>query len=217
MLYSLPVRPTNCHAPWYYAWLIGPMMFVCVLAAACGGGESDEGENNVPALLTTPTSIPTATPFAVAPAPTIVAVIGAEPTPHIEEIYLVEAGDTLSGIAERFDTTVEAVMAANELTNPTLIFVGQELTIPRNSETAANPTPAPGGNAVTTPTPKPDGERDGDEVRVTSYVVKSGDTALAIAIEFGVTLTALAEANNTTEGELSFINVGDELILPPPR
>ncbi|MGI6588716.1 MAG: peptidoglycan-binding protein [Peptococcia bacterium] len=52
--------------------------------------------------------------------------------------YVVQAGDTLSSIAQKFGTTVEAIARANNITNPNLIFVGQVLTIPG---AAVPPTP----------------------------------------------------------------------------
>lgn len=45
-------------------------------------------------------------------------------------VYLIQAGDTLSAIARTFGTTVDALMAANGLTNPASIQPGQSLTIP---------------------------------------------------------------------------------------
>jgi LysM repeat protein len=44
--------------------------------------------------------------------------------------YVVLRGDTLSAIAGDFDTTVEAIMAANRLSNPDILRVGQVLAIP---------------------------------------------------------------------------------------
>lgn len=44
--------------------------------------------------------------------------------------YKVSSGDTLSAIARRFDTTVEAIVKANKLDDPDRIVVGQELKIP---------------------------------------------------------------------------------------
>jgi LysM repeat protein len=189
-------------------WLLAPLLLALALVAACGGGGDDEGEGDAPDA--TPTTIPTATPFAVAPMPTIVAGDDDAPAPRGEVTYLVEAGDSLSAIAERFETTVEAVMEANDLTDPTLIFVGQELTIPSETDEGGE-----AGDATSTSTPQPGGDSGGPGVM--SYVVQPGDTALGIAIEFGVTLSALAEANDTTEQELSNINAGDELTLPRPR
>ncbi|MBO0885861.1 MAG: LysM peptidoglycan-binding domain-containing protein, partial [Acidimicrobiales bacterium] len=58
-------------------------------------------------------------------APTL-AVGGADPSPIT---YQVVAGDTLSGIAERFGTTVAALVSANSIADPDLILVGQTLTM----------------------------------------------------------------------------------------
>ncbi|MFL7871323.1 MAG: LysM peptidoglycan-binding domain-containing protein, partial [Anaerolineales bacterium] len=47
--------------------------------------------------------------------------------------YIVQEGDTLSGIAETFGTTIDELMQANGL-NETTIFVGQTLLIPGAQE-----------------------------------------------------------------------------------
>lgn len=44
--------------------------------------------------------------------------------------YVVEPGDTLSVIAERFGVTVEALSQANDISDVNTIRPGQELTIP---------------------------------------------------------------------------------------
>lgn len=45
--------------------------------------------------------------------------------------YIIQPGDTLFTIAQRFNTTVSAILAANpQITNPNLIFPGQVITIP---------------------------------------------------------------------------------------
>lgn len=46
-------------------------------------------------------------------------------------VYRVVSGDTLSGIALRFDTTVQAIAEANHIADVNLIYVGQELVIPQ--------------------------------------------------------------------------------------
>ena len=43
--------------------------------------------------------------------------------------YIVKKGDTLSGIAKRYNTTVNALVKANNIENPDLIFPGQKLII----------------------------------------------------------------------------------------
>lgn len=54
--------------------------------------------------------------------------------------YVVQAGDTLTIIAQKFGTTVDAIVRANNLSSPDLIFVGQVLVIPEGT-TPAVPTP----------------------------------------------------------------------------
>ncbi len=45
-------------------------------------------------------------------------------------IHIVRYGETLTSIAFRYGTTVEAIMRANNLPNPNFIYVGQRLIIP---------------------------------------------------------------------------------------
>jgi nucleoid-associated protein YgaU len=49
--------------------------------------------------------------------------------------YEVQAGDTLSSIAERFGTTTEALVQQNEIADPDLIALGQVLVIPPETGT----------------------------------------------------------------------------------
>jgi len=49
------------------------------------------------------------------------------------KIYVVEVGDSLWKIAQKFDTTAEKIIALNELTDPRLIKPGQKLIIPQNN------------------------------------------------------------------------------------
>lgn len=71
--------------------------------------------------------------------------------------YIVQLGDTLALIAARFNTTVDAIMTANKLTDANKIVLGQKLIIPKNTITAtptvaASKTPT---TAAATNTPKP--------------------------------------------------------------
>lgn len=65
-------------------------------------------------------------------------------------IYEVKTGETLISIAYQYSTTVEAIMAANNMDSPDLIYVGQELVVPLMPPTAT-PTLTP----MPTPTPTP--------------------------------------------------------------
>ena len=51
-----------------------------------------------------------------------------DPEP-ISVTVIVEAGDSLSKIAKQYDTTVDDLMVANDITDPNLVLVGQELVV----------------------------------------------------------------------------------------
>ena len=76
------------------------------------------------------------------PAPTAVPPV--QP-PTGQTSYTVVAGDNLSRIAVRFGTTVDAIVQANGIVNPNLIYVGQVLVIPTGGTTPGPvPTAVPG-------------------------------------------------------------------------
>ena len=66
-----------------------------------------------------------------------------EPTrqPAVPQTHIIQSGETMFAIATSYGITVEELAAANSITNPSLITIGQELTIP-NSFTES-PPPAP--------------------------------------------------------------------------
>ena len=116
------------------------------------------------------------------------------PVPSSGFYYTVQRGDTLSSIARRYVTTVQAIVQANGIVNPNLIFYGQRLWIP--SGTGPGPGPSP-----------------------TVYIVRAGDTLYAIARRYGTTYQALAALNGLHYPYT--IYVGQRLLIsgsgtPPP-
>lgn len=80
----------------------------------------------------------TSTPAPATPSPTL------SPTPTPTPIiYVVQQGDTLSGIAKQFGIAVEALMDANEVYDARRLQIGQTLIIPREEEEQSPPTPTP--------------------------------------------------------------------------
>jgi LysM repeat protein len=110
-----------------------------------------------------------------------------------DTLYIVQAGDTLGAIAARFGVTIQAIINANSIANPNLIFVGQRLTIPGVSGGTPAPTQPPSGGGGT-------------------YIVQPGDTLFRIAARFGVTIQAIMSANGINNGNLIF--VGQRLTIP---
>jgi LysM repeat protein len=114
---------------------------------------------------------------------------------YADTSYVVRPGDTLFKIARQYNTTVQVLATVNRIVNPNLIYVGQVLTIPSDGTTPPSPPP-PG------PPPSPGA----------TYVVQRGDTLFRIAVRYGVTVQALAQANNI--GNINVIYVGQVLTIP---
>ena len=101
-------------------------------------------------------------------------------------IYTVKRGDTLSEIARDYATTVSNIVSLNTfITNPNLIYPGQQITIKTNSNTSLN------SNGI--------------------YIVKSGDTLSHIALKYNTTVNRLVELNNIKNRNL--IYPGQEIIV----
>jgi len=58
--------------------------------------------------------------------------------PNAEQVYVVQAGDSLGRIASRFGVTLDELIQANALTNPDFLFSGQRLTIPGSGDAAGS-------------------------------------------------------------------------------
>ncbi|MBG9979067.1 LysM peptidoglycan-binding domain-containing protein [Ruoffia tabacinasalis] len=123
-----------------------------------------------------------------------------EPEPDPEEpednIYVVQSGDYLYGIANQFGISVQDIIDWNDLESD-LLQVGQELIVvdPSNGEEPEEPDPDP--------------EEPEDNI----YIVQSGDYLYRIANDFGITVDNLIDWNNLESNSLF---VGQELIVVDP-
>ncbi len=108
---------------------------VLALLSACANPidrGDDADDNATPQVTATPApamTIVTPTPFvpgAASPVPSETAASAGQNPPT----YVVAEGDTLYAIALRFGVELEAIIAANGLSDPNDIHVGQELKIP---------------------------------------------------------------------------------------
>jgi predicted chitinase len=59
-------------------------------------------------------------------------------------VHNIARGDTLSGLAQRYGTSVDALAKANNIANPDLIIAGKELTIPDGFDAPAGGKPSTG-------------------------------------------------------------------------
>lgn len=102
--------------------------------------------------------------------------------------YTVKSGDTLSGIASQYNTTVNQIVSLNQLSNPNLIYVGQVLKL-KNSQTT-NSSSSSSSTAATT---------------VGTYTVKAGDTLSAIASRYSTSSSTLASLNSLSNPNLIYV------------
>jgi LysM repeat protein len=106
-------------------------------------------------------------------------------------IHVVQPGENLFRIGLHYDTTVDAIIAANGLPNQT-IYAGQRLVIPRGSGSSAQAaSPAATGS---------------------TYIVQRGDTLSSIALRHGVTIWELMQANGLASSQV--IYAGQRLVIP---
>jgi LysM repeat protein len=68
-------------------------------------------------------------------------------------IHIVQSGDTISGLALRYDVPEEDIIAANNLENPNFLQLGTQLIIPTGGLPPETPTLTPVPTATDTPIP----------------------------------------------------------------
>ena len=94
--------------------------------------------------------------------------------------YVVQPGDTLSEIAQRFGLSVDAIVRANGIADPDLIFAGQILCVPpRGHQEAVRPTEP--------------------------YIVQPEDTLSSIAEDFHLSVDELVRYNRIRNPDLIFV------------
>ena len=93
--------------------------------------------------------------------------------------YIVKSGDTLSAIAQKYNTTYQKIAQDNNIENPNLIYPNQKLKIYTNVS---------------------------QETKEIIYIVKSGDTLSAIAQKYNTTYQKIAQDNNIENPNLIYPN-----------
>ncbi|MBC7325206.1 MAG: LysM peptidoglycan-binding domain-containing protein [Moorella sp. (in: Bacteria)] len=104
--------------------------------------------------------------------------------------YAVQAGDTYWLLAQRFNTTIEAIMAANPGVDPNNLQIGQVICIPRFGPPPPRPCP---------PGLKP-------------YTIQPGDTLWEIARHYGTTVENILSYNPGLDP--NYLRVGQIICIP---
>ena len=111
--------------------------------------------------------------------------------------HVVQRGEILSSIAQRYGVSAQSIMQANGLSNPNRILVGQNLSIPGTQLAIAEATPVEVAAAPET---------------FVQHVVQPGEILSQIARRYNVSWTAIAEANNISDPNRVF--TGTTLNIP---
>jgi LysM repeat protein len=178
-------------------WLISPNRPAISLFATV---------TSTPTETATSTSTSTVTPTATnTPTETASPTITLTSTPEGPFIYTVQQGDTLDGIAARFQVDLFVLIAVNNLVSPYLIDIGDQLTIPA------------AGAELPTDTAVPLDLRRGTLV---VHVVRSGETLAIIAGLYNSTVDAIV-AENEIENPNDILagtqlNIPVNLVTPVP-
>ena len=97
--------------------------------------------------------------------------------------YTVKSGDTLSGIASKYNVTVDQIKAWNKLSSTTIV-PGQKLTV-------SAPSSSTSSSSSSTSTPK-----------TTTYTVQTGDTLSGIADKYGITVDQIKSWNGLSSSTI---------------
>ncbi|NLX08681.1 MAG: LysM peptidoglycan-binding domain-containing protein [Chloroflexi bacterium] len=106
-------------------------------------------------------------------------------------IHVVQRDENLFRIAMRYGTTVESISAANGITDPRYIAVGQRLLIPNAQPGAPSAETAPGA--------------------VVTHIVQPGDSLRTLLHAYSTTAVSLAAANHLTNPARLY--VGQEIVI----
>ena len=114
----------------------------------------------------------------------------ADPPSDLPESITVEEGDSLSKIAKRYGTTVDALVRINEMCDPNQIFVGQVI-------------------LLADPDAEPVGDDDAGDILIVT--VQAGDSLSKIAKRHDTTVEDIMARNAIDDPNLLF--VGQELVI----
>lgn len=102
-----------------------------------------------------------------------------------ETTYTVVSGDTLFAIAERFSADVDAIIAANNIVDPSLLRVGQELIIPDASFVPSSIAPLPPQSSIS-------------DIPTTLVRAMPGDSLASLALRYNQSPGLLLALNTYT-------------------
>ena len=113
--------------------------------------------------------------------------------PMEKRVYHVKEGDTLTSIAEKYQTTLEKLIALNGLNNPNLLSINQTIQLPGQSHVDSENNEETENNEKT-------------------YIIKKGDSLWKIAEQHHITLVDLVASNPAMNP--AALPIGGRLVIP---
>jgi len=114
------------------------------------------------------------------------------PTPTPPTTHTVREGESLWTIAAAYRTDLDTLLWLNGVTIDHVVYAGDQVKVRLGEGEAPPPTPTP----------------------QQSHIVKAGDTAFGIALQYGLSLDQLLAFNGLTADTL--LQIGQELLIRPP-
>ena len=118
--------------------------------------------------------------------------------------YKVQSGDSLTGLANKYNISVSSLAAANNISPSANLLIGQVITIPGSNASVNNTSSSSNASSRQSSVSKPN--------YTGTYKVKAGDGLINLAREYGVSTAELAAANDISP--TSGLFVGQTLKVP---
>ena len=146
LLLTACVRPAPTVAPWYQTPSSGSGALVSGQPTQTGSLPTRLAPSLLPTVTDPPPSSPPTAVVPPTPYPVVIAQSPTPDTPHVmpalrteTETYIVQTGDALGKIAQRFQVSLNQLIEANPTINPDILYVGTALTVPPPNPGAVGP------------------------------------------------------------------------------
>lgn len=199
----------------------------CVLLAGCGAGDEGARSTLAPVQPTAYITVdaPTTTTSTIPPTPTPPPPGGSRSTS--EQQWVVQAGESLSGIASKFDVTLDQLVDLNGIDGDPSEFLltpGRTvLRIPVGAKIVDGSTGGVAGSVGTSPTatgtsPEPGStspdDEDDSEGEGCTHTIQAGENPSSVAAEYGITFAEL-QAANPNRDFTEWFTANEDINLPP--
>ena len=116
------------------------------------------------------------------------------------KIHTVVSGDSVWKVSVQYDVSIQSILTANDLSETSIIYVGQQLIIPDKQVQEQEKAPSE------------DMQSNAPYVTYTTHTVQAGDNVWDLSIQYGIPMTELLAENNISRDTVLYI--GQTLKIP---